>query len=53
MPEASYKRGLALDLLGEAERARQAFDLVVENYPDSTMATLAKQAIERLNQIDQ
>ena len=49
MPEASYKRGLALDRLGEAEQARQAFQLVIENYPDSTMATLAKQAIDRLS----
>ena len=50
VPEASYKRGLALDRLGEAERARQAFELVVANYPDSTMATLAQQALDRLNQ---
>lgn len=49
VPEASYKRGLALDRLGEAERARQAFELVVANYPDSTMATLAQQALDRLN----
>ena len=50
VPEASYKRGLALDRLGETDRARQAFDLVVENYPDSTMATLAQQALDRLDQ---
>lgn len=50
VPDASYKRGLALDRLGETDRARQAFELVVKNYPDSTMATLAQQAIDRLNQ---
>lgn len=49
VPDASYKRGLALDRLGETERAQQAFELVVKNYPDSTMATLAQQALERLN----
>ena len=50
VPDASYKRGLALDHLGYADRARQAFELVVTNYPDSTMATLAQQALDRLNQ---
>ena len=50
VPEASYKRGLALDRLGETDRAQQAFDLVVKNYPDSTMATLAQQALDRLDQ---
>ena len=49
IPDASYKRGLALDRLGETERAQQAFELVVKNYPDSTMATLAQQALDRLN----
>ncbi len=50
VPEASYKRGLALDRLGEQERAREAFERVVQNYPDSTMATLAEQALNRLGQ---
>ena len=50
VPEASYKRGLALDRLGETERARTAFELVVNNYPDHMMATLAQQALDRLDQ---
>ena len=50
VPEASYKRGLALDQLGETDRARQAFELVATNFPDSTMATLAQQALDRLSQ---
>ena len=50
VPEASYKRGLALDRLGEVDRARQAFELVLSNYPDTTMATLAQQALDRLGQ---
>ena len=49
VPDASYKRALALDRLGETERAQQAFELVVQNYPESTMATLAQQALDRLN----
>mgnify|MGYP001204215838 CR=1 FL=1 len=50
VPEASYKRGLALDRLGDKPGAKEAFELVVMNYPDSTMAALASQALERLNQ---
>ena len=50
MPEASYKRGWGLDRLGEVDRARQAFELVLSNYPDTTMATLAQQALDRLGQ---
>ena len=49
VPDASYKRALALDRLGETEQAQQAFELVVQNYPESTMATLAQQALDRLN----
>ena len=50
VPDASYKRGVALDRLGESERARTAFELVVNNYPDHMMATLAQQALDRLDQ---
>lgn len=50
IPEAAYKRGLALDRLGDVERARQSFELVVDRYPDDTMATLARQALDRLSQ---
>ena len=48
VPQASYKRGLALERLDQPERARQALELVVANYPDSTMATFAQQALDRL-----
>ena len=48
MPEAAYKRGLALENLDQLERARQAMELVVANYPDTTAATLAQQALDRL-----
>ena len=50
VPEASYKRGLALERLDDPERARQAFELVVTNYPESDMAALAQQALDRLGQ---
>ena len=48
--EALYKRGLALDRLAEPELARQAFELVVQNYPEDNMANLAQQWLDRLNQ---
>ena len=48
--EALYKRGLALDRLGEPDLARQAFELVVQNYPEDNMANLAQQFLDRLGQ---
>ena len=51
--EALYKRGLALDRLGEPELARQSFELVVRNHPDDNMANLAQQALDRLGQSQQ
>ncbi len=50
VPEASYKRGLSLDRLGQTEQARQAFERIITNHPDHSMATLAQQALDRLNQ---
>jgi tol-pal system protein YbgF len=50
VPEAAYKRGLALDRLGETDKALESFELVVDSYPDSAMATLARQALDRLSQ---
>ena len=48
-PEAYYKRGLSLDRLGETDRALESFETVIANYPDSPMATMATQALDRLN----
>ena len=48
--DALYKRGLALDRLGEPELSRQAFEQVVRNYPEHIMASLAQQALDRLDQ---
>lgn len=50
LPEAVYKRGLAFDRLGEPERARESFQLVVTDYPDSRAAALAQQLLDRLGQ---
>ncbi len=47
VPEALYKRGLTLERLDETELARDAFELVVEQYPDDNMANLEQQALDR------
>ena len=48
--DALYKRGLALDRLGEPELARQAFELIVKNHAEHNMANLAQQWLDRVNQ---
>jgi len=49
VPEAQYKKGLALDRLGDADQARETFQTVLDSFPDSRMAALALQALNRLN----
>ena len=49
MPQALYKRGVALSLLGENDRARESFQQVIRNYPQSEVAVLAKQVLDGLN----
>jgi tol-pal system protein YbgF len=48
LPEAYYKRGLSLDRLGNTEEALASFRILIDRYPNSTMTTLAQQAINRL-----
>ena len=48
LPEAYYKRGLSLDRLGNTEEALASFQILIDRYPNSTMTTLAQQAITRL-----
>ena len=49
VPEAQYKKGLALDRLGDTDQARDTFQSVLDSFPDSRMAALALQALNRLN----
>ena len=46
---AYYKRGLAFENLKQLDRARESFEAVVKNFPESDAARLAKQALDRLN----
>ncbi len=49
VPQAYYKRGLALDRLGEAARARESFEAVIKEFPNSDPASLAKQRLAPTN----
>jgi TolA-binding protein len=45
LPDAYYRKGLALKNLKQADLARQSFEYVVKTYPDSAAANLARQQI--------
>jgi len=49
VPQAYYKRGLALERLGERDRARESYETVIKEYPNSDPAGLAKQRLDTLN----
>jgi tol-pal system protein YbgF len=49
VPNAYYKRGVALERLGQADAAKQSYETVIKELPDSQGATLAKQRLEALN----
>jgi TolA-binding protein len=48
IPEAYYKKGLALRNLRRLDLARQAFEYCVKTYPDSDAGRLARQALMQL-----
>jgi tol-pal system protein YbgF len=48
IPEAFYRKGLALSTLKDAPGARAAWEEVVKKYPQSQEAELARQGLERL-----
>jgi TolA-binding protein len=49
VPDAYYKRGIALSAMGQADRAKESFEALMKNFPDHDMARLAKQQLDRLN----
>jgi tol-pal system protein YbgF len=49
VPMAYYKRGMTFERLGEAARARESYDALIKQFPDSQQATLAKQRLEPAN----
>ena len=48
LPEAYYRKGLALANMRDAAGARAAWEYVVKTYKDTMMATLSAQGLERL-----
>lgn len=48
IPEAYYRKGLALSNLRDTARAREAWETLIKNFPDSSEATLAKQRLDSL-----
>jgi len=53
IPEAYYKKGLALRDLKQIDAARTAFEYVTTTYPDRNEATLAGQMLQELNRQQQ
>ena len=49
VPMAYYKRGMAFERLGETARARDSYDALMKQFPDSQQAVLAKQRLEGLS----
>ena len=48
IPMAYYKRGRALENLGENARARESYETLIKQFPDAAETGLAKQRIDRL-----
>ena len=48
IPEAYYRKGLALSNLKDLAGARAAWETLIKNFPDSSLALLAQQGLERL-----
>ena len=48
VPGAYYKRGLALERLGQLDAARASWTTAVTNFPDSDEGRLAKQSLDRV-----
>ena len=49
VPDSYYKRGIVLSELSQTDRARESFEILMKQFPDTELARLAKQQIDRLN----
>jgi tol-pal system protein YbgF len=49
VPTAYYKRGMTFERLGEPARARESYETVIKQFPDTQQATLARQRLEPAN----
>ena len=48
VPDAYYKRGMALGAMGQTDRARESFETLMKTFPDHDMSRMAKQQLDRL-----
>jgi TolA-binding protein len=48
IPEAYYRKGLALSNLKDLVGARSAWETLIKNFPDSALAIMAQQGLERI-----
>jgi len=48
VPQAYYKRGVSLQRLGDNDRARESWEAIIKQFPDSPQAVLSQQGLERL-----
>jgi len=46
--DAYVRKGTALKTLRQTDKAREAFEFVIKNYPDSVAATVAQQRLQEL-----
>jgi tol-pal system protein YbgF len=53
VPDAYYKRGLALNVLGQTDRARESWEFVVKNFPNSDAGRLARQRLDQMPKRDE
>ena len=49
VPEAYYKRGMTFERLSQPDQARESWETLIKTFPDSDMARLAKQNLDRLS----
>jgi tol-pal system protein YbgF len=49
VPDAYYKRGMALSAMGQNDRARESFETLMKTFPEHDMSRMAKQQIDRIN----
>jgi tol-pal system protein YbgF len=53
VPDSYYKLGLAQDQSGQRDAARASWEALIKQFPDSSAAGLAKQALDRVNRAQQ
>jgi tol-pal system protein YbgF len=52
VPDAYYKRGLTLNVLGQTDRARESWEYAAKNFPNVDAGRLSKQKLDQLPKRD-